>query len=126
MEFLFYSPGSDGRSVSCSSKVYLVSAHFFAINPLSTKKKDALLFAMLAREAEWRFDNFKAQELSNTAWALSRLANLTDSWGSLKHISCTGQSSSLICVQQFGALLMKYDQRGLKDYDMDFSRGLQP
>ena len=92
----------------------------------TASQSDALLFAMLAREAEWRIDDFNAQELSNTAWALSQLANLTDSWGSLKHISCTGQSSSLICVQQLGALLMECEQRGLPDYEMNLSRGLEP
>ena len=33
----------------------------------TASQSDALLFAMLAREAEWRIDDFNAQELSNTA-----------------------------------------------------------
>ena len=83
------------------------------------------MFAALARAAELRLGNFNVQGLANTTWALSRLANWTGAWGLLKHMSCTGQSSSLTWVEEFGTLLMECEQRGLMDYGMKFSQGLE-
>ena len=89
-------------------------------------QSEAQLFVVLARAAELRLGDFNVQGLANTAWALLRLANWTDAWGLLKHISCTGQSSSLTWVQEFGTLVMECEQRGLMDYEMIFSRGMEP
>ena len=43
------------------------TAWAFATGSLSDAPLVALNFAMLARKAEWRNDDFNAQELSNTA-----------------------------------------------------------
>ena len=82
----------------------------------SNEQPDVQLLAALARVAERRMGDFNAQELANTAWGLSRHANLTIAWGLFKHTSSTGQCFIPQCI---GALLMECEQR-----DCEHSMGL--
>ena len=81
---------------------------------------------MLARAAGRRLADFNAQELANTAWALSQRGSLRDAWSLFEHAKRIGIScSALLFEQGFEALLLECKQRGVSEYAISFLKTLE-